>query len=813
LLRFLQRNGSITPEQVAHFEEMALQSNLAIQELLEREGVISEKDLAVLLASHLRLRLIDLTSFPLDPQVARTLKEQVAAKYEVIPVHLEEGAVEVVTANPLDQEALKAVEFNTGRRARPAVATRLEVRDALAHAYRLQESLEQFLQHVPSEEKLTITELQDDGADLRSLAHDSELPPVVKLADLLLIEGIKGGASDVHVEPNTDAVQVRYRIDGILEEAFRFPKWVQAALLGRLKVMAKLDITERRVPQDGRIQIRYQDRIIDLRVSSLPTQHGEKMTFRILDSTRAVVSLDKLGYNATDLHRMREAGRRPQGMILVTGPTGSGKSTTLYALIREIFSPSINIVTIENPVEYQLKGINQVEINEKQGLTFAGVLRSVLRQDPDVVLVGEIRDKETALIACQAAQTGHLVLSTVHTNNAAATITRMIDLGIEPFVLASSLNLIVAQRLVRRICKSCSAPHTGAPEDAMRQLRLEPGTTELRRGIGCPACRQSGYTGRVGVYEVWPISPAMGKLIEANAGETPLRNQARTEGYSTLLEDSLNKLTTGVTTIDEVMRVVQVNESTPRCSACQKEVADEYTVCPHCGHLLRATCGGCAKPMDPSWVTCPYCGGAPAKPGGRTAPNASADAAANTPPSEPAPEFQPRTFKALVVDDQPDLRHIVRLALENSDLGLTVVTAQDGAEALALVDIERPDVVILDVSMPGMDGFEVCRRLRADIRTVFVPVLMLTANDSAESVQQGFGAGSDDYITKPFRREDLIARVRRMIERTYGRDSIPGAGAKGAGSSTGANAPAASASTAAGPSTKPRRPGDDGWLH
>ena len=775
LLRFLQRQGSITGEQATRLEEEALKSNLAIQELLELEGMMSEKDLAVLLSSSLRLRLVDLTSYPLDPQVARTLRETVAAKYEVVPILLEEGSVEVVTANPLDQEALKAVEFNTGRRVRAAVATRLEVRDALAHAYRLQESLEQFLQHVPEEDKLTLTELFDDGADLRTLARDAELPPVVKLSDLLMIEGIKSGASDIHVEPSGDTVQVRYRIDGILEESFRFPKWVQAALLGRLKVMAKLDITERRVPQDGRIQIRYQERVVDLRVSSLPTQHGEKITFRILDSTRAVTSLEKLGFSPAELSRLREAGRRPQGMILVTGPTGSGKSTTLYALIREIFSPTINIVTIENPVEYQVKGISQVEVNEKQGLTFASVLRSVLRQDPDVILVGEIRDKETALIACQAAQTGHLVLSTVHTNDAAATVTRMIDLGIEPYVLASSLNLIVAQRLVRRVCKTCAAP-AELPAEQLKVLHLEGAKADFKRGAGCPACRQSGYAGRVGVYEVVPVTSTIGKLVETAAGESALRHQARSEGFATILDDALGKLTAGLTTVDEVLRVVQVNENVPRCRNCHKEVADEFTVCPHCATVLRAVCGGCSKPLDPSWITCPYCGGKQrtgAAGGGRATAGAGGGGA-EAEPSSPTPQYQRRTFKALVVDDQPDLRHIVRMALEHADLGLSVMTAQDGAEALSLCDVERPDVVILDVSMPGMDGFEVCRRLRADLRTCFVPVLMLTANDSAEFVTQGFAAGSDDYITKPFRRDDLVARVRRMIERTYGRDSIPG---------------------------------------
>jgi type IV pilus assembly protein PilB len=764
LLRFLQREGRLAAEDLQRLEHLARQENASVQELLEREGLIGEKELAVTLADGLRLRLIDLASFPLEPQVAQTLKESIATKYEVIPLRLpEDGVIDVVMANPLDQEALKAVEFNTGRRVRPAVATRLEVRDALAHAYRLQESLEQFLKHVAAQESLTLTELQDDGGDLRTLAQDTELPPVVKLVDLLLIEGIKGRASDVHVEPASDAVQVRYRIDGILEEAFRFPKWVQSALLGRLKVMAKLDIAERRLPQDGRVQVRYQERVVDLRVSSLPTQHGEKIMLRVLDPSRAVHALDRIGLAPAALARLREAGRRPQGMILVTGPTGSGKSTTLYALVGEIHRQAINIVTIENPIEYQLKGVNQVEINEKQGLTFAGVLRSVLRQDPDVILVGEIRDRETALIACQAAQTGHLVLSTVHTNDVPATVTRMVDIGVEPWVLASSLRLVVAQRLVRRVCTACAAPDA-PPAEALRLLGLDPGRVALQRGAGCPACRQTGYAGRIGLYEVVPITPALAALIEGAAGEGAVRQQAREEGCPTLLDDALEKLAGGLTTVEEVLRVVEVGEAASRCPACRAEIEAGYAACPRCGTLLRPRCRACGKPLRAAWTTCPFCTEAVGAPPARTGAARRAERARG--PARPR-----RSFRALAVDDDPDARRILQLTLEGAGLGLAVTAAGGGEEALALAGAAPPDVVILDLAMPGLDGFETCRRLRADLRTAFVPILMLTADATADSEVRGFLAGTDDYLTKPFRREQLLARVRRLIERTYGDES------------------------------------------
>jgi len=755
LLRFLARQGRLGNEDVARVEEMLVDATLTVHDVLEREGLLSQKDLALLLAETLRLKIVDLTTYPLDANVTRLLKETIATRYEVVPIAVHERTIEVATANPLDLDGLKAVEFATGMRVQAVVATHVEVKDALAHTYRLQESLEQFLQLVPAGESLVVNELEDEGADLRTIAADAELPPVIKLADKMLIEGIKSRASDIHVEPEGDSVLVRYRVDGILEEAFRFPKWIQNPLVARLKVMAKLDITERRLPQDGRIQVRFNDKSVDMRVSSLPAQHGEKITLRILDASQAVKALDRLGFDAGDLKLLRDAAKKPQGMILITGPTGSGKTTTLYALLREIFSPKTNIVTIENPIEYQLKGINQVEVNEKQGLTFGGVLRSVLRQDPDVILLGEIRDKETAQIAFQAATTGHLVLSTVHTNDAAGAVTRLVDLGLEPYAIAAALNLVVAQRLVRQLCPTCSAPVEVDP-DLRRQLHLDDAT--IKGPVGCTQCRHGGYRSRLGVYEMLPMSSAVSKLVEAGAGETMVRQQARSEGHHTLLEDAVDKVRTGITSVEELQRVVQIGDiAGTQCPGCQKEIADDYSVCPHCSKVLRSSCGGCAKPLNPEWVRCPYCGSA---------------AVPDEAPAAVAAPAERRSFKALVVDDTSTIRDVVRHTLEHSDLGLTVLTAEDGPQALDIAGRERPDIVILDISMPGMDGFEVCRRLRSEMRTAFVPVLMLTAHDSEDDVAKGFGVGADDYMVKPFRREGLVARVRRILERTYGSQAV-----------------------------------------
>ncbi len=748
LLRFLVRQSVVTAEHAARAEELCRNEGLAVPEALERQGVMNDRELAERLAPALRLRLVDLVASTLDPTVTRLVKESLASRYEIVPVRVDGSRLDVATANPLDLEAIKAVEFATGKRVQFVLASRTEVRDAIAHTYRLEESLEQFLQNVPDPE-IAVSELQDDGKDMRTLAADAELPPVVKLTDLLFVEGVKAGASDVHVEPMADGVVVRYRIDGILEEGFHFPKWVQNPLVARLKVLARMDITERRVPQDGRIQVLYQNRTVDFRVSTLPMQHGEKVTLRILDAARALISLDRLGFAAHDQQRLREASSKPQGMILVTGPTGSGKTTTLYALIRAIRSTTTNIITIENPVEYQLKGINQVDINEKQGLTFASVIRSVLRQDPDVILVGEIRDQETARVAFQAAQTGHLVLSTLHTNDAAATITRLLDLGIEPYVIASSVNLIMAQRLARRVCQSC-ALGCDASDELVAMLRLPKLHPGYRRGEGCGACRQSGYASRVGIYEVVPIGGTIARMIEGGALESQVRQQARAEGFSTLTDDAIQKVTSGVTTSDEILRVVQIAASESVCRACQKRF-------PH------------GQPK------CPHCGAAEGVPETRSAPApATAPVVVQAVPV-PVATSPMRTFKALVVDDNADIRNIVRIVLQSANLGLQVVTAQDGIEAVELAGQERPDIVVLDVSMPVMDGFEVCRRLRSDARTAFVPILMLTANGDEMHMTAGFGAGADDYVVKPFKREELVARVRRMLERTFGKDSVPAA--------------------------------------
>ncbi|MBI4517562.1 MAG: Flp pilus assembly complex ATPase component TadA [Deltaproteobacteria bacterium] len=777
LLSFLARAGLLTSDQV-HAAEAAIATKskgMSPVEWAARNNIATEDELAQAIAGRLRLPYVNLAALALDPVVTKMVREDLATRYKVIPLRVAEDRLVIATANPLDREALRAVEFATRRRVQAAVATPTAVRDALQHAYHLDQALNQYLQGVPDDNELPVAELADDPTDVQSLIRETALPPVIKLSNLILVEGIRNGASDIHIEAGPAGVLVRYRVNGILEESFRLPKWVQDALIARCKVLAKLDITERRVPQDGRIRIRYRDSLIDLRVSSLPTQFGEKLTMRILDPTAAPRGLASIGLSPRDLDCIRQAITRPQGMVLVTGPTGSGKTTTLYGMLAEIISPTRNVVTIENPIEYQLRGVNQVEVNEKQGLTFAGTLRSILRQDPDVILVGEIRDAETAEIALRAAQTGHLVLSTLHTNDSVSTIIRLIDLGIEPFMLASSLHLIMGQRLVRCTCEHCSEPYTPEPA-ALKALRLPPGAPSYRRGRGCGACRKTGFSGRMAAFEVLPITRRIAALIESKATETDLRTQARAEGMCTLAEDGAQKVLAGLSTAEEMVRVVDVEDDARHCPVCHQAVEDSYVICPNCTTPLHTNCGGCGGRLQPQWRACPHCGAASNPPA--AAKETPAAAALATVPAAPAPALatlrqtpksaEGRQFHALVVDDEPDFLRLLSLALERSGMPISVEVAASGAEALACIEQQPPDLILLDVMMPQMDGYQVCEQLRSNVRTAFIPILMLTALDDPRHRARGFLAGTDDYIGKPFDRTELLARVRRVLERTYG---------------------------------------------
>jgi type IV pilus assembly protein PilB len=441
--------------------------------------------------------------------------------------------------------------------------------------------------------------------------QSGEATPIIDLVDLVLKSAVKSGASDIHVEPGEKGIVVRHRLDGILKEVMDLPKWVHEGLIARMKIMASMDIAEKRLPQDGRVRMKGEDgRDVDFRASTLRTVHGEKMVLRVLHHDKGVPSLETLGFSPPAMAALQQFLRHQHGVILVVGPTGSGKTTTLCSALTSIRSERTNILTVEDPVEYQLPGINQTQINDKIKLTFAAALRSILRQDPDVILVGEIRDQETARIAMQAAQTGHLVLSTLHTDDAPSTMTRLMDIGIESYIIASATIGVVAQRLMRKLCDACRQPYT-PPADVLAAMKLteaDAAAIPFFKATGCEACNNTGYRGRIGIYEVMAITDKVRRMIAARASEDAIREAAQAGGMITLGGDALAKVKAGLTSPEELLRVVtEVKEIRTVCPSCAGTVGVDFNACPHCGKRLNNACTGCSRSLEPGWQFCPYC--------------------------------------------------------------------------------------------------------------------------------------------------------------------------------------------------------------
>ena len=759
LLGFLARAGKLDRAAAEAARAACAASGRSAFEFIAAETELREADVARALAEGLGFPLVDLKQVEADEWVAALVDESICERYALIASAADDETVTLVMANPFDQEAIKFVEFATGRRVRRAVGVRSAILREVARTHGHASTLASVIADVPENRPLELVGSSPSTGphevDPDKLAQEAEQAPIIKMVNLILVDALASRSSDIHIEPGTNGVTVRYRIDGMLVDAHSLPKWVQNPLTARIKIMAKADITERRTPQDGSFTIRHADRLIDVRVSVLPTMEGEKFVLRLLDPNALPRQLDQLGFSADDLARIRRLLRRPEGIMLVTGPTGSGKTSTLCAMIQEIYTPQRNIVTIENPVEYKLPGVSQVDIKEKQGLTFATVLRSVLRQDPDVIMVGEIRDRETADIAFRAAQTGHLVLSTVHTNDTASTITRLIDIGIEPYLVSSSLVAVIAQRLVRKICDTCHGESVG-----------EAGKPAFD-GEACATCHGTGFAGRTGCYEVLEVTSGIQRAIESRASEAQIRTIAEEQGMISLRQNALLKVQSGVTANHEAARVIQFEARGLQCPQCLNEVDEQFLSCPFCRHVLRTTCIGCGKALKKEWASCPYCGvGVDGNASGPTA---------NTLPATPAPADRddarvaaPRERpRILVVDDDSDVRTLIRMAVLGGGEPMDVFEAQDGEQALVIVQKERPHLVVLDVMMPGVDGLEVCKRLRADLKTAFIPILMLTALSDNQHKSLGYLAGTDDYLVKPFDAAELRARIGWLLARSY----------------------------------------------
>jgi type IV pilus assembly protein PilB len=543
-------HGLISPAELVAAEDEHRASGRSLGRVLVDRGDVTEKDLVRALATQIGMPFLDLTEYEIDPRAVTLVGDGTLRKHIVLPVGFEDGKLLLAMSDPSNVVAVDDVRTITKMDVKACVATKDDVVKAIDKYANMGEDMEAMAGDIAA---------GDDDTDLTDLKAVTEDAPIVKFVNVLIAQAVADGASDIHIEPGEKDLRVRYRIDGVLHEVMRSPRSIQAGVISRLKIMADVDIAERRIPQDGRISVTTNNKAIDLRFSTLPTVYGEKVVMRILDKTSVLLTLDDLGFLEHNEKMYAESYNKPYGTILVTGPTGSGKSTTLYATLNVLNRDGVNIITTEDPVEYRLAGISQVQVNNKVGLTFARALRSILRQDPDIVLVGEMRDRETAQIGIEAALTGHLVLSTLHTNDAPSAVTRLTEMGIEPFLVGSAVDCVLAQRLARKVCSKCTdmvrpepemLKAAGFPDDIVTER------PEIPRAVGCSACSNTGYRGRLAIHEVMTVTEEIERLTVARASSEEITRVAIEQGMRPLREDGLAKVLLGRTTIEEVGRVV-----------------------------------------------------------------------------------------------------------------------------------------------------------------------------------------------------------------------------------------------------------------
>jgi type IV pilus assembly protein PilB len=559
LAEVLVSEGKISPEQLE--EALAVQRDdgrRQLGDILLSMGYASKADLARALAKRLRLEFVELTERDVERGVATLVDRRVLRKHGAVPLRVEDGKLVVAMSDPTNFYALEDLSMLSGHPIRPVVALEDEIRRVFDRVFAIGEEVTELLEEAAED----ASSMEDAGEVELGVDSGPEEAPIVKLVGAILQRAVGEGASDIHIEPRARELTVRFRVDGVLREVMSIPQKLQGGVIARLKILGNLDIAERRVPQDGRFSVRSGGQKIDLRVASLPTVFGEKVVLRLLDTSSVEANLKKLGFAGRDLGRFEEVYGRPYGAILVTGPTGSGKSTTLYATLAELNSPDKNIITVEDPVEYRMRGINQIQVNPKAGLTFASGLRSILRADPDVVMIGEIRDRETAKISVEAALTGHLVLATLHTNDAPAAVARLTDMGVEPFLTASAVDCVIAQRLARRLCERCKEPVT-IERELLEALNfpfkhLDEGEESLdfHKPVGCERCAGTGYKGRVGLYELMVVDEEVKEMVLKRTSAGDIARTAERAGMVRLREDGLLKAAGGVTTVEEVLRTV-----------------------------------------------------------------------------------------------------------------------------------------------------------------------------------------------------------------------------------------------------------------
>jgi type IV pilus assembly protein PilB len=695
----LLEGNLITEKQLKDAKDKQIGAKKPIQELLVEMDFIKEEDLIKISSKVFDMPVLELRKEEIDSSATKLISYDVAKRYGVFPVRKEKDALLLAMSNPQDIIALDDIRIMTNMKIKPILSTKSDIANFIERYYQLDDTLYDLLKNIVDDTKIELVKEAKAGQEVfEDETLKGNQSPVVRLTNLILGDAVKERSSDIHIEPQENFVEVRYRIDGDLKSIMKIPKDLHARLIACIKILAEMDIAETRKPQDGRARILVGERKVDLRISIIPIFYGEKVVLRILDTKEARIELDKIGFQPGELDVFAEAINRPQGMVLVTGPTGSGKTSTLYAALNFIKSETKNIITIEDPVEYLIDGINQIQINPVKDVTFAKGLKSILRQDPNIILVGEIRDKETAEIAFRASLTGHLVFSTLHTNNSVSTITRLLDIGLEPYLISSSIILIVAQRLVRSICPHCKQEDIPDKKlmDKFGTCIDQLGIRKFYKGKGCERCNFSGFLGRIAIFEILKFDEKIRSLISNRSHEDLIFKEAKKRGFKTLAESGVEKVAKGMTTLEEVAEVAGVIEE---------------------ANIIE-------RPM----------------------------------------EIREKP-KILIADDEEDILKVLEKRL--SDTGYEVVKAVNGMEAVECAFREKPDLVVMDVMMPEMDGLEATKILRSRLETAVIPILMLTAKKDKESELKGLDVGADDYVTKPFDKDKLLARIKMLLRRRY----------------------------------------------
>jgi len=759
--------GILNGEQLKRALHLQQENRKLLGQILVEMGWATEQEVCRSVAKVLNMDYASVEHALINQEIVQLIPGALAARHNVLPLFVQDKTLYLAMENSLDSDVVRQIEMSTGMRVKSLIAPPIQLREAIHNHYHIDNYVKSMLGKVTEEEPINVVqgvEASEDMVATGEVRKNGEKDQIRRLVNLMVANGIKERASTIHIESTPKYAAMRYTIDGIFTGEILIPKWLQFPLISKVKEISGMDVLEHNGHQGGRFSVRYAHRNIDLLVFTQVTNFGESIEIHILDPKTTFHHLNRLGLSSEHQSLCRMIIHQPQGWIIVTGPPGCGKTTTLYALLNAMKDK--RIVTLENPVEYPLDEVDQFQINPGAEEAFTRGLSSLLQQKPKVIFIGEIRDAETAALVMHASETGHLVLSPLHTSDVISTVRRLFHLGISPDLVASNLLIVIAQRLVRRICPQCKTKHVPTDQE-LRSIGIYNGRTLTfvsYKGAGCKTCNYTGYYGQTGIYEILAPNNRLREEIRRCPTKHTLKQIAIEAGMETMREDGIKKIQRGITTIEEIARVCpteqDVPEQTVQCPGCGKAIMETENICPFCRSRLYEPCEQCGAEIEQEWPACPFCGtqkwNVP-----------EADLPILQKSQIPIrSDIQQRAKRIVVAESDDSTRKMVKSFLEQQ--GYEVFTAVNGEDALEKIRAKQPNLVILDVTMPKRDGFSVCKALRSSVETMFIPVVMLTERNSIEEKLQGLSLEANGYITKPFDPDELLARIEFVLSQFYG---------------------------------------------